>query len=204
MRVFAPRARRVPRGRHSGRDRKACWGRFSNGSSASRSNRSQWICPEARYLLGDCHAFAPLPRHVSHVGFGGQDGNRKTHTLHIIANFAHRPVRLSLRGMTTPTVRDKFAEAYNGTAVIEEAARISRASGSGLILGWFSRRPIRVRLARIEWGARHVRGVDLQVLIGKLALVRSLAVASSIVAGLWRVLFVRHCFTPPPRNVVSR
>jgi hypothetical protein len=51
----------------------------------------------------------------------GKMGTGKTQTLHIIANFAHRPIRLSLRGMTTPTIRDKFAEAHNGTAIIEEA-----------------------------------------------------------------------------------
>lgn len=51
----------------------------------------------------------------------GKMGTGKTQTLHIIANFAHRPVRLSLRGMTTPAIRDKFAEACNRTAIVEEA-----------------------------------------------------------------------------------
>ena len=51
----------------------------------------------------------------------GKMATGKSQTLAIIENFAHRPVRLSLRGMTTPTIRDKFAEAQNGTAIVEEA-----------------------------------------------------------------------------------
>jgi hypothetical protein len=51
----------------------------------------------------------------------GKMGTGKSQTLSIIENFAYRPVRLSLRGMTTPTIRDKLAEARNGTAIIEEA-----------------------------------------------------------------------------------
>jgi hypothetical protein len=51
----------------------------------------------------------------------GKMGTGKSQTLSIIENFAFRPVRLSLRGMTTPTIRDKFAEAFNGTAIVEEA-----------------------------------------------------------------------------------
>jgi len=51
----------------------------------------------------------------------GKMGTGKSQALSIIGNFARRPVRLSLRGMTTPTIRDKFAESYNGTAIVEEA-----------------------------------------------------------------------------------
>jgi len=51
----------------------------------------------------------------------GKMGTGKSQTLGIIENFAHRPVRLSLRGMTAPAIRDKLVEAHNGTAIIEEA-----------------------------------------------------------------------------------
>jgi len=51
----------------------------------------------------------------------GKMATGKSQTLAIIENFARCPVRLSLRGMTTPTIRDKLAEAYNGTAIVEEA-----------------------------------------------------------------------------------
>jgi hypothetical protein len=51
----------------------------------------------------------------------GKMGTGKSQALSIIENFAFRPVRLSLRAMTTPTIRDKFAESNNGTAIIEEA-----------------------------------------------------------------------------------
>ena len=51
----------------------------------------------------------------------GKMGTGKSQALCIIGNFAFRPVRMSLRGMTTPTIRDKFAEALNGTAIVEEA-----------------------------------------------------------------------------------
>jgi hypothetical protein len=51
----------------------------------------------------------------------GKMGTGKSQTLCVIENFARRPVRLSLRAMTTPAIRDKLVEAHNGTAVIEEA-----------------------------------------------------------------------------------
>ena len=51
----------------------------------------------------------------------GKMGTGKSQALCIIGNFARRSVRLSLRGMTTPTIRDKFADSYNGTAIVEEA-----------------------------------------------------------------------------------
>ncbi|MGA8736074.1 MAG: hypothetical protein WB558_19310 [Terriglobales bacterium] len=51
----------------------------------------------------------------------GKMGTGKSQTLSIIANFAFRPARLSLRGMTGPAIRDKFAACYEGTAIIEEA-----------------------------------------------------------------------------------
>lgn len=51
----------------------------------------------------------------------GKMGTGKSQALFIIRNFAFRPVALSLRGMTTPTIRDKFAESHNGTAIVEEA-----------------------------------------------------------------------------------
>ena len=51
----------------------------------------------------------------------GKMGSGKSQGLSIIGNFSFRPIKLSLRAMTSPTIRDKFAEAYNGTAVIEEA-----------------------------------------------------------------------------------
>ena len=51
----------------------------------------------------------------------GKMGTGKSQVLSIIENFALRPVRLSLRGMTTPAIRDKLAEAHNATAIVEEA-----------------------------------------------------------------------------------
>jgi hypothetical protein len=51
----------------------------------------------------------------------GKMASGKSQTLSIIENFAYRPVRLNLRGMTTPTIRDKLAEALEGTAIVEEA-----------------------------------------------------------------------------------
>lgn len=51
----------------------------------------------------------------------GKMGTGKSQTLEVIGNFAFRSSRLSLRGMTGPTIRDKFAECLNGTAIIEEA-----------------------------------------------------------------------------------
>jgi hypothetical protein len=51
----------------------------------------------------------------------GKMGTGKSQALSAIGTFALRSVRLSLRGMTTPTIRDKLAESHNGTAIIEEA-----------------------------------------------------------------------------------
>ena len=51
----------------------------------------------------------------------GKMGTGKSQALLVIGNFSFRPVRFSLRGMTGPTIRDKFADAYEGTAIIEEA-----------------------------------------------------------------------------------
>ena len=51
----------------------------------------------------------------------GKMGTGKSQTLSIVENFSLRPVRLSLRGMTGAAIRDKFAEAYEGTAIVEEA-----------------------------------------------------------------------------------
>ena len=55
-----------------------------------------------------------------------------------------------------------------------------------------------------ERDTRHARGVDAQALVGQGTLVVTLTVASSIVTGLWRVLFVRHFCGPSPEIVVSR
>jgi hypothetical protein len=51
----------------------------------------------------------------------GKMGTGKSQTLKIIHNFAFRSVRMSLRGMTGPAIRDKFASCYEGTAIVEEA-----------------------------------------------------------------------------------
>ena len=51
----------------------------------------------------------------------GKMGTGKSQALKIVGNFAYRPHRLSLRGMTAPTIRDAFAAAHEGTAVVEEA-----------------------------------------------------------------------------------
>jgi hypothetical protein len=50
----------------------------------------------------------------------GKMGTGKSQTLSVIGNFAFRPARLSLRGMTGPAIRDKFAECNGGTAIVEE------------------------------------------------------------------------------------
>lgn len=51
----------------------------------------------------------------------GKMGTGKSQALKIVENFSHRPLCMSLRGMTGPAIRDKFAEGYEGTAIIEEA-----------------------------------------------------------------------------------
>jgi hypothetical protein len=51
----------------------------------------------------------------------GKMGTGKSQTLKIIDNFGFRSARMSLRGMTGPAIRDKFADCYEGTAVVEEA-----------------------------------------------------------------------------------
>jgi hypothetical protein len=68
----------------------------------------------ATYSLPNAKTF-PLLALVGKMGTG------KSQALSIIGNFARRPVTLSLRAMTTPTIRDRFAEAYLGTAIVEEA-----------------------------------------------------------------------------------
>ena len=51
----------------------------------------------------------------------GKLATGKSQTLLIIGNFAYRATRLSLRAMTGPAIRDKLAECYQGTAIVEEA-----------------------------------------------------------------------------------
>lgn len=51
----------------------------------------------------------------------GKMGTGKSQTLFVIGNFAFRPAQMSLRGMTGPAIRDRFAGCYEGTAIIEEA-----------------------------------------------------------------------------------
>lgn len=51
----------------------------------------------------------------------GKMGTGKSQALKILADFAFRPSRMSLRGMTGPAIRDKLADCYEGTAIIEEA-----------------------------------------------------------------------------------
>jgi hypothetical protein len=51
----------------------------------------------------------------------GKTGCGKSTTLEIIGNFAYRPAAFSLRSMTAPTIRDKFADCGSGTAILEEA-----------------------------------------------------------------------------------
>jgi hypothetical protein len=65
--------------------------------------------------------FLPYVNTFSMIALQGKMGTGKSQTLSIIENFAFLPVRLSLRSMTTPTIRDKFTESYNGTAIVEEA-----------------------------------------------------------------------------------
>ena len=48
-------------------------------------------------------------------------GTGKSQTLKIVHNFGFRSAGMSLRGMTGPAIRDKFAACYEGTAVVEEA-----------------------------------------------------------------------------------
>lgn len=55
------------------------------------------------------------------LGVQGKMGTGKSQTLLVVGNFAHRPTRFSLRGMTGPAIRDKFAEAHERTAIVEEA-----------------------------------------------------------------------------------
>jgi hypothetical protein len=51
----------------------------------------------------------------------GKTGTGKSQTLKIIGNFCYRPLRICLREMTGPAIRDAFAECHEGTAVVEEA-----------------------------------------------------------------------------------
>jgi len=51
----------------------------------------------------------------------GKMGTGKSQALKVVGNFAYRRVPLSLRGMTAATIRDTFAGAFEGTAVVEEA-----------------------------------------------------------------------------------
>ena len=51
----------------------------------------------------------------------GKMGTGKSQTLKIVANFGFRSARMSLRGMTGPAIRDKFADCYEATAIVEEA-----------------------------------------------------------------------------------
>ncbi|MFZ0309141.1 MAG: hypothetical protein WAL89_13290 [Candidatus Sulfotelmatobacter sp.] len=51
----------------------------------------------------------------------GKMGTGKSQTLKIVENFGFRPARMSLRGMTGPAIRDKFAACCEGTAIVEEA-----------------------------------------------------------------------------------
>lgn len=51
----------------------------------------------------------------------GKMGTGKSQSLKIIDNFSFGPVRMSLRGMTGPAIRDKLAACHEGTAIIEEA-----------------------------------------------------------------------------------
>jgi hypothetical protein len=48
-------------------------------------------------------------------------GTGKSQTLKVVDNFGFRSARMSLRGMTGPAIRDKFAACYEGTAIVEEA-----------------------------------------------------------------------------------
>ena len=51
----------------------------------------------------------------------GQMATGKSQSLKIVDNFSFRSVRMSLRGMTCPAIRDKLASCYEGTAIVEEA-----------------------------------------------------------------------------------
>lgn len=51
----------------------------------------------------------------------GKTASGKSQTLSIIGDFAYRPFPFSLRSMTAPTIRDRFAECASGTAILEEA-----------------------------------------------------------------------------------
>jgi len=51
----------------------------------------------------------------------GKMGTGKSQTLMIVDNFSFRSCRMSLRGMTGPAIRDKFASCHEGTAIVEEA-----------------------------------------------------------------------------------
>ena len=63
----------------------------------------------------------PHVNKFSIIAVQGKTGTGKSQVLSVIGNFAFRPIQLSLRGMTTPTIRDRFNAAYEGTAIIEEA-----------------------------------------------------------------------------------
>lgn len=51
----------------------------------------------------------------------GKMGTGKSQTLHVIKNFARKPRMFNMRGSTLPVIRDEFAQAQGGTAIVEEA-----------------------------------------------------------------------------------
>lgn len=51
----------------------------------------------------------------------GPQGTGKSTTQDVVAGFARKPNRFSLRGHTLPTIRDELASSLDGTAIIEEA-----------------------------------------------------------------------------------
>lgn len=77
----------------------------------------------AAHALLNCRTFALLV-------LLGKMGCGKSQTLSIIENFARQPHRMSLRGMTLPSIRDKLAAASEGTAIVEEADFAWRDSDS--------------------------------------------------------------------------
>jgi hypothetical protein len=53
--------------------------------------------------------------------FLGRTGTGKSEAERVVANYAHRPHKMCLSGMTGPAIRDEFSSAYEATAVVEEA-----------------------------------------------------------------------------------
>jgi hypothetical protein len=120
----------------------------------------------------------------------GKTACGKSQTLSIIGNFAYRPLLFSLRSMTAPTIRDKFAECSSGTAILEEADQAwkdSEATFERMLSDRYQRKSaeaaIKVKVGENGWGT------DSKKYFGATALHRRIPFNDAALDG--RTVFVR-------------